>query len=184
MKDGRRPAWQRVKAAQRSEDDGRKTGGIWVNREAQVVWAGLEFRKPAMLSIVEKLSAEQVHWVPPLGRNSIAWQMWHIAEVEDNWVRDRLLGEPRRYPFGVSVLDARRHQYPATAALLAYFHEVRGLSKIRLEATAEMDFDKMVDDAHFGPLSVRDVWAGVVTSFAWHAGQIALTNRLMSGVGA
>ena len=152
-----------------------------MNREAQVVWAGLEFRKPAMLDIVEKLSEEQMHWLPPHGRNSIAWQLWHIAEVEDNWVRDRLLGEPRRYPFGVSVRDATREQYPAKAALLTYFHEVRDLSKKRLEATTEADFDKTVHDPHFGPLSARDVWGGVVTSFAWHAGQIALTNRLMFG---
>jgi uncharacterized damage-inducible protein DinB len=157
---------------------------VWVNREAQVVWAGLEFRKPAMLSIVEKLSEEQMHWVPPNGRNSIAWQVWHIAEVEDNWVRDRLLGESRRYPFAVSVRDATRAQYPAKAVLLSYFHEVRELSKKRLDATTEADFDRMVQDAHFGPLSVRDVWSGVVTSFAWHAGQIALTHRLMSGANA
>jgi hypothetical protein len=78
------------------------------------------------------------------------------------------------------VRDARRAHYAAKAELLAYFHEVRDLTKKRLEATTEADFDKMVHDAHFGPLSMRDVWGGVITSFAWHAGQIALTNRLLS----
>ena len=155
-----------------------------MNREARMVWAGLEFRKPAMLNILESLSEEQMHWVPPNGRNSMAWQLWHIAEVEDNWVRDLLSGEPRRYPFGVSVREATRQQYPTKARLLAYFQEVRDLSKRRLEATPEADFDKTVHDPHFGPLSVRDVWGGVITSFAWHAGQIALTNRLMSGASA
>jgi len=152
-----------------------------VNPEAKTVWAGLEFRKPAMLQIVEALSDEQLLWLPPNGRNSIAWQLWHIAEVEDNWVRDVLLGQPRRYPFGRSVRDASRGQYPAKDDLLAYFHEVREISRTRLEATAEADFDKVVHDAHFGRLSGREVWGGVVTSFAWHAGQIALTNRLMTG---
>jgi hypothetical protein len=70
------------------------------------------------------------------------------------------------------------------AELLAYFHEVREISRKRLEATTEADFDKMIHDAHYGLLSGRDVWGGVVTSFAWHAGQIALTNRLMSDVSA
>lgn len=152
-----------------------------MNPEAKTVWAGLEFRKPALLQIVEALSDEQLLWLPPNGRNSIAWQLWHIAEVEDNWVRDVLLGQPRRYPFGCSVREASREQYPAKAELLAYFHEVRELSRTRLEATVEADFDKVVHDAHFGPLSGREVWGGVVTSFAWHAGQIALTNRLMTG---
>jgi uncharacterized damage-inducible protein DinB len=152
-----------------------------VHREAQVVWDSLEFRKPAMLQIVEALSEEQMHWLPPHGRNSIAWQLWHIAEVEDNWVRDRLLGEPRRFPFGPSVLHATRAQYPPKATLLAYFHEVRELSRQRLEASAEAAFDAIVHDSHFGPLSVGQVWSGVITSFAWHSGQIALMNRLMSG---
>ena len=151
-----------------------------MNREAQVVWASLEFRKPAMLQIVEALAAEQLHWVPSNGRNSIAWLLWHIAEVEDNWIRALWLGEPRRYPFGRSVRDASREHFPAKATLLAYFHEVRDLTKKRLQATTEADFDKRVHDAHFGPLSIRDVWGGVITSFAWHAGQIALTNRLMA----
>jgi len=44
-----------------------------VNREAQVVWASLEFRKAAMLQIVEAIAAEQLHWVPLNGRNSIAY---------------------------------------------------------------------------------------------------------------
>jgi DinB superfamily len=153
---------------------------MFMNREAQVVWASLEFRKPAMLQIVEAIAAEQMQWVPSNGRNSMAWLLWHIAEVEDNWIRDLWLGEPRRYPFGRSVRDARREHYPAKAELLAYFHEIRDLTKKRLEATTEADFDKMVYDAHFGPLSMRDVWGGVITSFAWHAGQIALTNRLLS----
>jgi uncharacterized damage-inducible protein DinB len=152
-----------------------------VNPEAQTVWAGLEFRKPAMLRLVEALSEEQLLWLPPNGRNSIAWQLWHIAEVEDNWVRDLLLGQPRRYPFGRSVREASREHYPAKAELFAYCHEVRELMRRRLEATAEGDFDRMVQDATYGLLSGREVWGGVVTSFAWHAGQIALTNRLMTG---
>ena len=151
-----------------------------MNREAQVVWASLEFRKPAMLQSVEALATEQMHWVPPNGHNSIAWQLWHIAEVEDNWIRDLWLSEPRRYPFGRSMREASREQYPAKTELLAYFHEVRDITQKRLEATTEADFDMIVHDAHFGPLSLRDVWGGVITSFAWHAGQIALTNRLMS----
>ena len=32
---------------------------------------------------------------------------------------------------------------------------------------------------HFGTLTVRQVWAGVVTSAAWHAGQIVYVNRLL-----
>ena len=63
--------------------------------------------------------------------------------------------------------------------MLAYFTEVRGLSRKRLEATTEPDFERRVSDEHFGQIRVRDVWAGVVTSFAWHAGQIALMSRLM-----
>jgi uncharacterized damage-inducible protein DinB len=158
-----------------------KTEERFVNPEAKVVWAGLEFRKPAMLGIVAALSDEQWLWLPPNGRNSIAWQLWHIAEVEDNWVRDVLLGQARRYPFGHSVQEANRASYPAKTALLSYFHDVRDITRTRLEAATAADFDQVVQDAHYGPQSWRDIWSGVVTSFAWHAGQIALTNRLVRG---
>ncbi len=30
-----------------------------------------------------------------------------------------------------------------------------------------------------GTITVQQVWGGVVTSCAWHSGQIALTNRLI-----
>ena len=101
------------------------------------------------------------------------------AEVEDNWIRDVVESQPKRYPFGCSVRDAESEQYPDRDDLLAYFTEVRGLSRKRLETTTETDFGRTVSDEHCGQICVRDVWAGVVTSFAWHAGQIALMSRLM-----
>ncbi len=151
-----------------------------MNRQAQALWASLEFRKPAMLRLVDLLSPQHLLWRPPNGANSIAWLVWHIAEVEDNWIRDVVYAAPKRYPFGVPVRSARLDQYPANGDLLDYFHEVRELTKGRLEGTTEADLDRRVQDAHFGPLSVREIWAGVATSFAWHAGQIALiANRLL-----
>ncbi len=120
-----------------------------------------------------------MHWLPPNNSNSIAWLIWHIAEVEDNWVRDRVYGQPRRYPFGKSVRETAPDQYPSRVALLGYFSEARSLSRERLDEASEEDFDRMVDDSTWGRISVRQVWAGVVTSCAWHGGQIALTNRLI-----
>ncbi len=150
-----------------------------MNPEASTIWANLEFRKPALLRVVEPMSASEMLWIPPNGRNSVAWLIWHIAEVEDNWVRDLLYAEPKRYPFSCSVPDATADQFPDKNELLDYFHHVRGLTKSRLAAITERDFDRTVVDEHFGQLSVRDLWAGVATSFAWHAGQIAMMSRLM-----
>ena len=150
-----------------------------MNREASAIWASLEFRKPALLRVVEPMSAGQMLWIPPNGRNSVAWLMWHIAEVEDNWVRDLLYAEPKRYPLGCSVRDATPGRFPRKNELLDYFHKVRGLTRNRLAASSERDFDRSVVDEHFGQLSVRELWAGVATSFAWHAGQIAMMSRLM-----
>jgi hypothetical protein len=63
--------------------------------------------------------------------------------------------------------------------LLAYFHEVRTLTQKRLEQTSEGEFDRVVHDEHYGRLTVRQVWAGVLTSAAWHGGQIVYLNRLL-----
>jgi len=148
--------------------------------QSQFAWDALEFRTPAMLRIVEALSEDAIRWWPPNGSNSIAWLIWHIAEVEDNWVRDKLYGLPKRYPFGSTVRSVPPQAFPDKATLLTYFHEVRALSRQRLAETGDEGFDRVIEDEHFGPLSVRHVWAGVATSCAWHSGQIALTARLVA----
>ncbi len=138
-----------------------------------------EFRVPTILRIVEPLSEDQLQWWPPNESNSIAWLIWHIAEVEDNWIRDRLYGQPRQYPFGRSVRDATRDQYPSKTTLLKYLTEVRALTRQRLEEMTDEIFDRVIHDEHWGTILVRQLWGGVVTSCAWHGGQIALTSRLI-----
>jgi len=147
--------------------------------EAKAFWSALEFRRPMMLRQVEPLSEEQMLWVPGPGRVSIAWQLWHIAEVEDLWIRELVLDKTLEFPFGVPVRDADASQYPKKLDLLRYFHKSRFLSQSRLEDISAPDFDRMVEDVNFGRIQVRDVWSGVATSFSWHAGQIALTAKLI-----
>ncbi len=146
---------------------------------AETVWSALEFRTPMLLRNVEPLSKAQMHWRPAPGSNSIAWQLWHIAEVEDNWIRSLVTGEPLRFPFGVQVRAATDEQFPSRDRLLEYFHEVRTITRARLESARAPDFRRPVDDPDFGRLTVLDIWSGVVTSFAWHAGQIAMTAKLL-----
>jgi DinB superfamily len=155
-----------------------------VDPQARVIWDSLEFRTPALLRSIQPLSENQLNWRPPNAGNSVAWLLWHIPEVEDNWVRDKLLNLPKRYPFGVSVKAISGEERPSKTALVSYFHEVRALSKARLERTAGEEFDRMVSDEHFGSLTVRRVWGGVVTSCAWHGGQIVfIVNRLLPSAG-
>ncbi len=147
--------------------------------QAQAIWSGLEFRKPMLLRNVEPLSEPQMRWRPGAGPNPIAWQLWHIGEVEDNWIRTLVTGEPLHLPFGVQVREATEKDYPSKDRLLAYIRETRALTRRRLEASAESDFARPVEDADFGRMTVLGVWSGVVTSFAWHAGQIALLAKLL-----
>ncbi len=86
--------------------------------EAKAIWSALEFRKPMLLRNIEPLDEPQMHWRPAADRNSIAWQLWHIAEVEDNWIRTLVTGEPLRFPFGVQVRAATENDYPGKAQLL------------------------------------------------------------------
>ncbi len=132
-----------------------------MNSQAKFVWDALEFRMPTIFRIVEPLSEDQLRWWPPNESNSIACLIWHIAEVEDNWIRDRLYGLPRQYPFG------------------KYLTEVRALTRQRLEEMTVEVFDRIIHDEHWGTISVRQLWGGIITSCAWHGGQIALTNRLI-----
>jgi len=148
--------------------------------QARTIWDSLEFRTPAIFRAIENLSDAELRWQPPNGGNPIAWLLWHIPEVEDNWVRDKLLDLPKRYPFGASVKVRSGSEWPGKTALLSYFHEVRALTKDRLERTPEDEFDRIVADERFGSISVRQLWGGVVTSCAWHGGQIVfIANRLL-----
>lgn len=146
---------------------------------AHAVWEGLQFRLPMLLRNVEPLSEQQLGWTPGEGRKSIRWQLWHIAEVEDNWVRTCQLGEEPRFPFGVALADAGEHTRPGKGRLLEYLLEVRELSRARLEVLTPDDAAKRTRDPDFGELTLSQLWAGVVTSFAWHAGQAAQTSKLL-----
>lgn len=151
-----------------------------MNRQARLIWETLEFRTPGILQAVENLNEDQLRWQPPNGANTAAWLLWHIAEVEDNWIRDVVHGEPRHFPFGVSVRQCAIGDYPPKSELLKYFHETRELSRDRLERTTDAEFDRLVEDAEFGTIDVRRVWIGVATSCAWHGGQLViLANRLI-----
>ena len=132
-----------------------------------------------LLRNIEPLDESQMLWIPGSQRKSIAWQLWHIAEVEDNWVRSMITGEKLRFPFGFQMRQATDEDYPPKEKLLDYFHEVHEITKGRLIAASENDFARKVEDPDFGKCTVLDIWMGVVTSFAWHAGQIALTAKLL-----
>jgi len=153
--------------------------------EGLSIVSALDFRMAMLLRNVEPLSEGQMDWVPGEGRNSIRWQLWHICEVEENWVGQCLLDLPARFPLGVSLGES--YGVPGSAdrpdkdRLLEYLREVRALSRQRLEGMDGGDFERVVHDPDFGRMSARELWAGVVTSFAWHAGQIALTAKLLPG---
>ena len=123
--------------------------------QAAVLWRTLELRTPAMLDAVDRLGESQLTWAPPNGGNSVAWLLWHIAEVEDNWVRDKLHGLERRYPFGTSV-KAGHVAYPSKAELLAYFRDVRDhLMLVNEEVSAQRDLLTTVLEANMAVISVE-----------------------------
>lgn len=128
-------------------------GNDLMTPQAKVIWDALEFRTPAMLRVIEPLSDQQIRWLPLNGVNSIGWLLWHIAEVEDNWIRATLLEIEKRYPFGVSAKDTSRSSCPPKSTLLGYFHEVRSMTKLRLDAMTDERFEDTVLDETHGALT-------------------------------
>lgn len=151
--------------------------------EARAIWEGLEFRRPMLRRQVDPLNECQLLWVPGDGRRSIAWQLWHIAEVEDNWYRTLVDDSPPRFPLGCALAamdnDTPPRTWPDKAQLIAYLDESRALCAGRLEAATAEQLGGLVRDPDYGQRAVRAIWAGIVTSYAWHAGQVALTAKLM-----
>ena len=147
--------------------------------EARAIWSGLEFRRPLLFRNIEPLTKQHMLWSPHAERKCIAWQLWHIAEVEDTWIREMVTHEAAHFPFGTEVREAQLEDYPTKQELIDYFNDVREQSRTRLTLLTPEDLLRDVCDEDYGNMTVLDIWMGVVTSFAWHAGQIAMTAKMI-----
>jgi hypothetical protein len=147
-------------------------------------------------AVVAGLSAEQLAWAPVPGANTIGWQVWHLARVQDSHVTELLGGEevwvsgewaarcgldpdPGNTGYGHTAeeVDAVRPEGPD--ALTGYYDAVRARTS-ELLATIDADgLDRIVDRRWDPPVTLGVRLVSIVDDCVQHVGQAAYVRGLL-----
>ncbi|GAA3298028.1 DUF664 domain-containing protein [Dactylosporangium vinaceum] len=146
---------------------------------------------------VDGLSAEQLHWAPKPGANSIGWLVWHLTRVQDDHITDLMDGAEQLwvtgdyaakfglkaqasdsgYGHGPEQVDAVRPE--SAAALLEYFDAVYARTRSYLAHLEEGDLDRIVDERWDPPVSLGVRLVSILDDDVQHAGQAAYVRGLL-----
>ncbi|WP_144120569.1 mycothiol transferase [Catellatospora sichuanensis] len=154
-------------------------------------------RIPEMVhEAVDGLTAEQLHWAPAPGANTIGWLVWHLTRIQDDHVAD-LLGEdqlwaggPWAQRFGLRANPGDTgygHTAKQVAAvrpdgpevLVEYFDAVAARTRDLLLGLKPKDLDRIVDERWDPPVSMGVRLVSVANDDVAHAGQAAYIRGLM-----
>jgi uncharacterized damage-inducible protein DinB len=146
---------------------------------------------------VDGLSAEQLHWAPKPGANSIGWLVWHLARVQDSHITELIDGAEQLWAtgewasrFGLKP-DPDDTGYAHTAAqvaavrpdgpdvLISYFDAVAARTRDWLRTLSAKDLDRVVDERWDPPVTLGVRLVSVVDDDTQHAGQAAYVRGLL-----
>jgi uncharacterized damage-inducible protein DinB len=147
-------------------------------------------------SAVEGLTAEQLHWAPAPGANSVGWLVWHLTRVQDHHLGE-VLEQSQIYltggwaeQFGLKA-DPSDIGYGHTAAqvagvrpanpqlLIDYYDAVHARTVEYLRGLSESDLDRVVDERWDPPVTLAVRLVSVVNDDTQHAGQAAYVRGLL-----
>jgi uncharacterized damage-inducible protein DinB len=147
-------------------------------------------------SAVDGLTAEDLHWVPTPGANSVGWLVWHLTRIQDDhvadlmgaeqlWVRD---GWARRFGldpdagdtgYGHSAAEVDRVRPESAEALVAYFDAVSARTGDFLRGLSAKDLDRVVDEGWDPPVTLGVRLVSVLNDDDQHVGQAAYVRGLV-----
>lgn len=141
-------------------------------KRSRAVWQRALRPDGAVKGPIPELPREQLVWRPAPGSHSIGRLLWHIADVEDRWLREFIQEGPFEPRFGKGSLDGTDNaSIPAWDDLMAYLEETRERTLAALPAYA----DRLAEERRFYTYrsSIGFIFTFMVTHEAAHAGQIA-----------
>jgi uncharacterized damage-inducible protein DinB len=145
------------------------------------------------------LCVPQVRWQPTLHTNHIAWLVWHMARVEDNWMSrlrkgpavwqaegwaDRFRMDPTSTGNRQTIEEVRAMPEISLTDLLAYFNAVRAVTRQYLEQATDADLSQECPHPRGGTVPVSWVLGHILVEESQHLGQVALLRGMMRGLGA
>ncbi len=148
---------------------------------------------------LDGLTPAELYWQPSPNANHIAWLVWHMARVEDNWLNVYIgRGEPVWTADGWAEkfgLPNDRGGYGDTAELvaefpriaiedlLAYFDAVRAKTLPVVDALTVADLEKTFPSAR--PVSPTVAWVlgHLAIEQGQHLGQVSYVRGMLRGLG-
>jgi hypothetical protein len=146
--------------------------------------------------VVDGLDAEQLHWTPAPGTNSIGWLVWHLTRVQDSHVAEILHDEqvwvtgdhaarvgvdadPANSGYGHSAAEAAAIRPDGSGALLDYFEAVADRTRGLLESLDAERLDEIVDRRWDPPVTLGVRLVSIADDDIQHAGQAAYVRGLL-----
>ncbi|MBC8477004.1 MAG: DinB family protein [Dehalococcoidia bacterium] len=152
----------------------------------EIIIASLNQSQGYLDRSLEGLTQEDAAWRPSDECNSIAFILWHFAQIEDFFVNRVIRKKPRLYDegwagklgtpadesgYGYTVEQLRAWPVPELEVLRAYAGAVR---KNTLEFLEQLPVEKMLELARPDrpPDTIGGVMSRIATEIALHVGQI------------
>ncbi|BCJ77345.1 hypothetical protein CS0771_68890 [Catellatospora sp. IY07-71] len=159
--------------------------------------ADLYERLPEMIGeAVEGLTAEQLHWAPAPGANSIGWLVWHLTRVQDHHVAE-LLGEdqvwvsgdwaarcglkpdPDNTGYGHKPKQVAAVRPEGPEVLVEYYEAVAARTRDLITGLTPAELDRVVDERWDPPVTLGVRLVSIANDDTAHAAQAAYVRGIL-----
>lgn len=154
-------------------------------------------RLPEMIDeAVAGLTAEQLHWAPAPGANSIGWLVWHLTRVQDHHVAE-LLGadqvwvsgdwaarcglepDPDDTGYGHKPKQVAAVRPEGPDALVEYYAAVAARTRHLITGLTPADLDRIVDERWDPPVTLGVRLVSIANDDTAHAAQAAYVRSIL-----
>ena len=174
--------------------------GLWCNTGVDVseLLLDLYSRTPPLAEeAVAGLTLEQLLWQPDSGANTIAWLIWHLARIQDDyvtemsgdgeqlWVTDGwaakfgLDPDPANHGYGHSPEDVLAVQPESLEVLVGYMRAVDDRVRAYLATLTADELDRVIDTSWDPPVTLGVRTISIADDSLQHVGQAAYLRGLV-----
>ncbi len=162
---------------------------------ADVLVDAFERVRDAVNPAVNGLSPDELAFRPDSESNSIAWLVWHLTRIQDDYVAGldgseqvwTARGWAERFALPLDVGDTGYGHDPDMVAkvtadsrsLLGYYEDVHEKTLDFVRSLSESDFARVVDHSWEPPLTVSNRLVSVVVDDLQHVGQAAYVRGIV-----
>ncbi|BAS26947.1 DinB family protein [Limnochorda pilosa] len=120
---------------------------------------------------IPEVPRDPLRWRPAPGSHSVGELLWHVADVEDKWVTERVLGQSYRPRYQTRPFDPEAVLPPWTD-LIRYLEESRAQTLDALEKMGEPALNRPVEFLR-RTTTLGQVYTTLIHHEGYHTGQIA-----------